>query len=86
MDRLTHSRSRGFGFITFDSVEVAEEAAKQKMFQFNDRMVEIKRAQNLNSRSKQAQAQAADKSIRGRVANCQVNGRGARPHGMGRGM
>ena len=56
------------------------------MFQFNDRMVEIKRAQNLNSRSKQAQAQVADKSIRGRVANCQVNGRGARPHGMGRGM
>eukprot|EP00802_Teleaulax_amphioxeia_P008801 Tamp_08812.p1 GENE.Tamp_08812~~Tamp_08812.p1 ORF type:complete len:621 (-),score=118.53 Tamp_08812:276-2138(-) len=82
VDRLTHSRSRGFGFITFDAVEVAEEAANQRMFSFGERMVEIKRAQNLNSK-KQQNAQAQD-AARGRGTKPQLNGRSNR-FNVGRG-
>lgn len=86
MDRLTHSRSRGFGFITFDAVEVAKEAAVQQIFSFGDRMVEIKRAQNLNAnRNKQQkeQQQLCADSARAKFNNKpQVAGRG---NGTGRG-
>ena len=47
VDPVTHSRSRGFGFITFDSDEMVDFASSLRILQFADSNVEIKRAQNL---------------------------------------
>ena len=68
------------------SGQVAEAAANQKMFSFGERMVEIKRAQNLNSRNKQQQAQAQDTAAaRGGGIQPQLNGRSSR-FNVGRGI
>ena len=61
---------------------MAEEAANQRMFSFGERRVEIKRAQNLNSK-KQQNAQAQD-AARGRGTKPQLNGRSNR-FNVGRG-
>jgi hypothetical protein len=68
------------------SGQVAEAAANQRMFSFGERMVEIKRAQNLNSRNKQQQAQTQDAAAaaRGRGIKPQLNGRSNR-FNVGRG-
>jgi len=56
--------------------QVAEEAARQRMFSFGERMVEVKRAQNLNANRKQAQNQVADSRAKPKIPP--LNGRSSR--------
>eukprot|EP00292_Cryptomonas_paramecium_P034354 CAMPEP_0113676846 /NCGR_PEP_ID=MMETSP0038_2-20120614/8896_1 /TAXON_ID=2898 /ORGANISM="Cryptomonas paramecium" /LENGTH=281 /DNA_ID=CAMNT_0000593973 /DNA_START=91 /DNA_END=936 /DNA_ORIENTATION=- /assembly_acc=CAM_ASM_000170 len=46
VDKKTHSRPRGFGFVTFDSVEAANFAVQKHMHDFDGKPVEIKKAEN----------------------------------------
>ncbi|XP_052196144.1 heterogeneous nuclear ribonucleoprotein 1-like [Diospyros lotus] len=49
-DKLT-SKSRGFGFITFDSEEVANNVLKDKFHELNQKHVEVKRAEPKEARN-----------------------------------
>jgi len=49
---------------------VAEESAQQRMFAFGDRMVEIKRAQNLNSNRKKQAPQVKVSKASSKASRC----------------
>mmetsp|Transcript_9180 Transcript_9180/g.30619 ORF Transcript_9180/g.30619 Transcript_9180/m.30619 type:complete len:431 (-) Transcript_9180:3960-5252(-) len=52
VDRLTHTKSRGFGFVTFDARDMVESAASVRMLPFADRFVEVKKAENMALKQK----------------------------------
>eukprot|EP00286_Rhodomonas_abbreviata_P007288 CAMPEP_0181343756 /NCGR_PEP_ID=MMETSP1101-20121128/31769_1 /TAXON_ID=46948 /ORGANISM="Rhodomonas abbreviata, Strain Caron Lab Isolate" /LENGTH=479 /DNA_ID=CAMNT_0023455433 /DNA_START=87 /DNA_END=1526 /DNA_ORIENTATION=+ len=47
VDRLTHTKSRGFGFVTFDSSDMVDFAAQARILPFADKCVEVKKAENM---------------------------------------
>ena len=54
LDPVTHSRSRGFGFITFDSYEMVDYASNLRILRFAGTDVEVKRVEHIsNTRRKQ---------------------------------
>ena len=48
VDTLTHTRSRGFGFVTFDSNEMVDIASRMRLLQFAGKLVEVKKAENVS--------------------------------------
>ena len=48
VDTLTHTRSRGFGFVTFDSNDMVDVASRMRLLQFAGKLVEVKKAENVS--------------------------------------
>mmetsp|Transcript_11379 Transcript_11379/g.31744 ORF Transcript_11379/g.31744 Transcript_11379/m.31744 type:complete len:252 (+) Transcript_11379:250-1005(+) len=69
VDKETHSRPRGFGFITFDSIESAERAIQKRFHEFNGGMIEIKRAVSI-SQTETRLKRSSGRSLHGRSDNC----------------
>ena len=81
VDTLTHTRSRGFGFVTFDSNEMVDIASRMRLLQFAGKLVEVKKAENvsISQRKKvgnQEPRTAAGQNTRGRQKGAGGGGSG----------
>eukprot|EP00960_Hanusia_phi_P049694 759717-Hanusia_phi.AAC.2 len=85
VDRLTHTKSRGFGFVTFDARDMVESAASVRMLPFADRFVEVKKAENMALKQKGSTKFEVPKSPLVRVppSGNRTESANGRPKGVG---